>query len=96
MTTTRDESPEAGFHFRLDVEHEALEVDLLRTDPRRPEVLVEVFGRRGSDSEPDSVVASIPLDQVPALTGALMWAFRLGRDGRLKAEAADEKRRSGK
>ena len=91
-----DESPATGLSFRLDLEHEAVEVDLLRVDPRQPEVLLEVFGRLGSNSQPDSVVASIPVDEIPKLTGALMRAYRLGRDERTKALANDEKRRSGK
>jgi len=90
LTSTRDESPEVGYHYRLELEDSAVEVDLFRSDPDR-DVFLEVFGARGSDSQPDSVVVCLPLDRIPSLTGALMDVWRRGNAERTKAQAAKKK-----
>lgn len=72
---TRDESAEAGYHYRLDLEDGAIELDAGRLHSQG-EMFVEIFGRRGSDSQPDSVVAV-----VPAGTALYSLAQALNRGG---------------
>ena len=89
MTHLRDETPETGFHFRLDLEESAVEVDLFRLDPDGG-VFLEVFGRRGSDNAADSVVVTLTTESIPKLTGALMDVYRRGRDQAARVKAAAE------
>jgi hypothetical protein len=57
---TRDESAEVGYHYRLDLADGAVEVDAFRLH-HQGELFLEVFGSRGSDSQPDSVVVVLPV-----------------------------------
>lgn len=90
-----EENPVTGFHFRQDLEDSAVEVDLFRADPDGGSFL-EVFGKRASDGQPDSVVVCVNWQEIVPLTGALMRVHRLGKEQAQRKAAEDDKRRGGK
>jgi hypothetical protein len=96
MTVTeRVDNPDDGYHYRLELDQgTAVEVDLTRFDPARPEAIVQVWGRLGTSHAAapaqGAVAIAIPLDKIPSLTGALLAAHRMGKELRDKAARESE------
>ena len=90
LNVTRDESEETGYHYRQDFEDGAVEVDAFRIHSEG-ELFLEVFGSRGSDSQPDSVVIALPAGSAiyslaQALTRGNVFLDKLRRERARKPE----------